>query len=109
MNKCCILFIISCILIFACKKTERVKKSPIDEPTMISIMTEVYYLDAHFSFLNSYLKDSIVYVKFNELLRKYHISKEQFDQAKAFYKEHDTENIKLEEGIKKAVQEAGMK
>lgn len=90
--------------IFGCKAKEHGVESPIHEKKMIAIMTEIYYLDAHFSGLNAFMKDSIVNLKITDLLMKYEIHKDQFKQAQTYYNENENARKKLEKGVKLEVE-----
>jgi hypothetical protein len=91
------------LLLVSCNEIKQVNSSPIEEDKMIAIMTEVYYMDAHYSELNSYIKDSVVFVELKNVLDKQGISLEQFNQARAYYRINEKAAIQLEEGIKKAI------
>jgi hypothetical protein len=98
-----------CVHLFHCKSKENDLIAPVDEKVMIDLMTDVYYLDSHFSELNSYIKDSIVYLKYNDLLKKYGVTQEQFKQAQNYYSQNDKAHQRLDEGIRKKLQEAMVK
>lgn len=100
-------FLILIFTYFSCKQNET-NAPPVNEATMVAIMTEVYYMDVHFNSLNSHIKDSILYVKINVLLNKYGINKEQFEKAKVYYSQDEKAQLRLEEGIKKVVESASV-
>ena len=106
MKKYLFLYFTSLYWAFACKPNDTFNESHVDEATMIAIMTEVYYMDSHFAELNSHVKDSIVYLKFTELLKKHLVSKDKFEKTQKYYNDNDLAHQRLEEGIKKAVNEA---
>lgn len=108
MKSNCI-FLIYLICLFCSCKPKQEFEAPIPEDKMVAIMSEIYYLDGHFAELNSYLKDSIVFMKLNELLNGQGISLEQFKKAKDYYSENEEAKLRLEEAIKKSIEEASMK
>ena len=102
-------FLIFSLSYLSCKQKDISNDSPIEEAKMISIMTDVYYWDAQFSELNSSIKDSVVFQKFNEILGKNGINMEVFRKAQTYYNLNEKAQLRLEEGIKKRVQSASTK
>ena len=83
----------------------KIKMNLIDKDIMIDILIDAHFLDAHFQNVNSKLKDSIIYKKFNDILVKNRVSLSQFEKTKAYYLSNENEYIKLNDAIDKLILE----
>lgn len=95
------LFIFFGISIISCAKKTPIPE--INEKMMVELMSEVYYLEAHFEPLNSKLKDSIVFIKFNQLLLDRNLSIDQFKAAEIYYNSQDEAYSRIQDGILKTI------
>ncbi|MBK6546541.1 MAG: DUF4296 domain-containing protein [Saprospiraceae bacterium] len=100
-----ILFILV-LLAYSCKHSKTIGTPPIEERTMIQIMTECYFLEAQFTDLNSHLKDSIIAVEFKNILQKHGVDETRYTEAQQYYNANEDALKKLEEGVKSSVNEA---
>jgi hypothetical protein len=93
----------------SCTPSESKINVPINDKDMIGIMTDIYLLDSHFANMNSYIKDSIVFLKFNEILKSYGYNAEQFNASRNYYQNNDKAYKKLQEGIRKSLEGSNFK
>lgn len=95
-------------LLTSCNTPEKKAEKPISEELMCRILYDFYFLEAHFNELNSHLKDSIIQEKFNEVLSKHRITKNDFLRAQEYYNSHPEAVLRIEEQIKKTIQDSLM-
>lgn len=94
-----------CILV-SCTDKSPESEVKFDKNEFASLMAEIYLVDAQFSELPGPIKDSILALKFQEILRARNLRLDNFLQIQQFYKNNYKEQEDLERQIIQLVRDS---
>lgn len=94
-----------CILV-ACTEKSQESNLKFDKNEFAGLMAEIYLVDAQFSDLPGPLKDSILALKVQDILRARNISMDTFLQIQQFYRNNYKEQEVLEKQIIQLVRDS---
>ena len=99
-----ILFI--CCFLFACSKNIKEPEFKFDKNEFAGLMSQVYLLDAHFNGLPGPIKDSLMSIKFKDLLDSKGLLMSDFIKIQQYYKYNYKEQEALEKQIIQIVKDS---
>ncbi|HEX5624647.1 MAG TPA: hypothetical protein VFX48_01415 [Saprospiraceae bacterium] len=76
---------------------------------MLDLLTELHYLEAHYSELNTHLRDSMVRIEWTKSLSKLQLDTNDFNKARSFYGENGKAFGELEQKVLERVRQMEMK